>query len=314
MDQLILPSPLQEVSFSPLKEKGISLYVKRDDLIHPDISGNKWRKLKYNIAQAQQRGNDTLLTFGGAHSNHIAATAAAGNLFGLKTIGIIRGEEVDLNNPTLSYAQNQGMELLRVSRTEFRSIDHIDYKTSLRERFGRFFLIPQGGANFYGINGCMDIMSEIETPFQKVFIGCGTGTTLSGMAINNKSQADIIGVSALKGGDFLSQDVFRNIQTFFNDEETSKQVMDHVHLDLSHHFGGYAKVKPELIEFMRKFYSETEIKLDPVYTGKVAFAMTEMAKSKENQNDENWILIHSGGLQGIPAMEDKLGYLIYPDC
>ncbi|HKL02703.1 MAG TPA: pyridoxal-phosphate dependent enzyme, partial [Cryomorphaceae bacterium] len=170
-----IPSPLQEIAHPLFNEKGISLFVKRDDLIHPEISGNKWRKLKYNIAVAQHKGVDTVLTYGGAHSNHIAATAAAAELYGMKSIGIIRALDADINNPTLSYARSAGMHIHRVSREEFKNIDSLDYLESMKSMFGAFYNIPQGGANYYGIQGCMEIMGEIKIKAQRIFIGCGTG-------------------------------------------------------------------------------------------------------------------------------------------
>lgn len=305
-----IPSPLQEVSHPLFSEKGITLFAKRDDLIHPDISGNKWRKLKYNIAVAKHKGVDTVLTYGGAHSNHIAATAAAAEMHGLKSIGIIRALDADLDNPTLSYAQSMGMHIHRVSREEFKNVDSLDYIESMKSLFGRFYNIPQGGANYYGIQGCMEIMGEIPIEARRIFIGCGTGTTLSGLAIANRG-AELYGVSALKGGGFLLGEVERKVDSVFKDSETTKSQIERVHLITNAHFGGYAKIKPELVAFIRSFYAETGIKLDPVYTGKAAFAMAEEAKKKSDRNPEAWILIHTGGLQGIPAMERKLGSALF---
>jgi len=301
-----IPSPLQEIAHPLFNEKGISLFVKRDDLIHPEISGNKWRKLKYNIAVAQHKGVDTVLTYGGAHSNHIAATAAAAELYGMKSIGIIRALDADINNPTLSYARSAGMHIHRVSREEFKNIDSLDYLESMKSMFGAFYNIPQGGANYYGIQGCMEIMGEIKIKAQRIFIGCGTGTTLSGLAIANPGM-DLYGVSALKGGAFLRGEVERKVDSVYKDTETTASQMERVHIITDAHFGGYAKIKPELVSFIRNFYTETGIKLDPVYTGKAAFAMAEAAKKKSDTHAEAWILIHTGGLQGIPAMERKMG-------
>ncbi|MCA1761630.1 MAG: 1-aminocyclopropane-1-carboxylate deaminase/D-cysteine desulfhydrase [Cryomorphaceae bacterium] len=305
-----IPSPLQRVSHLLFSEKGIDLYVKRDDLIHPDISGNKWRKLKYNIATAQHKGSDTLLTYGGAHSNHIAATAAAAAIHGMKSIGVIRAMDADLDNPTLSYARSKGMHIHRVSREEFKNVDTLDYLESMKSMFGRFYNIPQGGANYYGVQGCMEIMSEIDMEAERLFIGCGTGTTLSGLAIANRG-LDLYGVSALKGGGFLRGEVEKNVDALFKDSETTSAQMEHVHLITDAHFGGYAKIKPELVAFIRNFYAETGIKLDPIYTGKAAFAMAEEAKKKKDEKPEAWILIHTGGLQGIPAMERKMGMALF---
>jgi len=306
-----LPSPEQEVTSRFLKEKGIHLTIKRDDLIHDEVSGNKWRKLKWNIDNAIQSDRETILTFGGAHSNHIAASAAAAKLHGLKSIGIIRGEEVDLENPTLKKAAENGMEIHRVSRAEFREIEDRDYIESLRHRFGPFYLIPQGGQNHYGVQGCSEIMSELTKDYDRIFVACGTATTLSGMAVANKIGADIYGISALKGGDFLLQTVKSYVKKTFNDAETEEDILAKIHLTTDAHFGGYAKIKPELIQFMRNFAEETGVKLDPVYTGKTAFAMYGLAKKIDLTKTENWLLIHSGGMQGIPAMEEREAINIY---
>ncbi len=312
--EFALPSPLTEVQHSCLKGKNIRLFIKRDDLIHPDISGNKWRKLQLNIEQAIQRGNDTILTFGGAHSNHIAATAAAGNKFGLKTIGIIRGEEADLENPTLGYAREQGMLIHRISRTEFREIGDWNYIESLRQKFGSFYLIPQGGANFYGVQGCMEIIKELPFVADRIFVGCGTGTTLSGLALANKAISHIYGVSALKGGAFLRDEVSANVKKVINDFETEAFLMEKICILDQYHFGGYARISGELIAFMQQFYQETGIKTDPVYTSKAAWALIDFAEANPPTEPEKWVLIHTGGLQGIPAMEQREGMKIYPDC
>jgi 1-aminocyclopropane-1-carboxylate deaminase/D-cysteine desulfhydrase-like pyridoxal-dependent ACC family enzyme len=311
MKKFQLPSIEQEVQFEALNEKGIRSFVKRDDLIHDEVSGNKWRKLKWNIRNAIQTERDTLLTFGGAHSNHIAATAAAANVHGLQSIGIIRGEDVDFNNPTISRARAYGMKIHPVSRTEFKSIADRDYIESLRHRFGSFYLIPQGGQNHYGVQGCSEIMTELQRKYDRIFVACGTATTLSGLAVANKSGSLLYGISALKGGDFLLDTVKEYARKTFADAETEEAILDKVHLMTEFHFGGYAKIKPELIDFMRNFTTETGVKLDPVYTGKAAFAMTELAKKIEIPTNEVWLLIHSGGLQGIPAMEEREGINIY---
>lgn len=306
-----LPSVEQDVRSTFLNEKGIRLTIKRDDLIHHDVSGNKWRKLKWNIDNALQSERKTILTFGGAHSNHIAATAAAARIHGLRSIGIIRGEEVDLNNHTLKKAKEDGMEIHRVSRSEFREIEDRDYIESLRHRFGPFYLIPQGGQNHYGVQGCGEIMSELTRDYDRIFVACGTATTLSGMAIANKVGTEIYGVSALKGGDFLIETVKSFVKKTFNDLETEEDILSKIHLMTSSHFGGYAKIKFELIQFMRNFAEETGVKLDPVYTGKTAFAMYDLAKKIDLSKAENWLLIHSGGMQGIPAMEEREAIKIY---
>ena len=305
------PTPLQEVPFAPLNKRNITLYIKRDDLIHPDISGNKWRKLKLNIEQAIHKGQISLLTFGGAHSNHIAATAAAAAMHGLNSIGIIRGEDADPENPTLKFAAEKGMQLEFVSRSDFKILQEWESKDRLRELYGSFYMIPQGGANYYGVQGCMDIIKEIDIDADRIFVSSGTATTLSGMAIANAGKTEIYGISVLKGGGFLLKDLEENIKQVYRDSETERFILEKIHLLLTYHFGGYAKVTDELVNFMRDFTSETGVKLDPVYTAKTAFAMSELAGKLNGLKPEKWVLIHTGGLQGIPAMEGRLGHPIY---
>ena len=312
--KLNIPSPLQEVSHSVLSRRNIRLFVKRDDLIDPEISGNKWRKLKLNLAQAKHRGNDTVLTFGGAHSNHLAATAAAASRQSLKSIGVVRGEDADLDNPTLRFARDKGMKLHLVSREEYGGRNNPAMQESLHTAFGHFYTIPEGGANHYGVQGCQDIMKEIDIDAHRIFVACGTATTLSGMALANMRRSDIYGVSALKGGGFLIKNLEDNLHSVYQDADTERYAKEKVHLLLNHHFGGFAKTTDQLIAFMRDFYRETGIKTDPIYTAKAAFAMVKMALKHETVRPENWVLIHTGGMQGIPAMEERLGFGIFDDC
>ena len=178
-------SPIQEVQNNLLQSKGIRLLIKRDDLIHPQVSGNKWRKLKYNVLAAKAKQQTTLLTFGGAFSNHIYATAAAGNLFGFKTIGLIRGERVKPLNPTLAYAEKVGMELRFISRTDYRKKENLIYQAALKKQFGNFFLVPEGGTNTNAIKGCIELVAEVNNQLAELpdywCASCGTGGTLSGI-------------------------------------------------------------------------------------------------------------------------------------
>jgi len=309
-----LPSPLEKVEYSVLKNRGIELYVKRDDLIHPEVSGNKWRKLRYNFEKAIQRGNRTVVTLGGAFSNHIAATAAAGAAAGLHTIGIIRGEDADLDNPTLSFARSKGMEIHTVSRSEYREEGSRDFADMLKRRFGSFYFIPSGGANDLGVMGCADILKEIDFSPDRIFTACGTGTTVSGIGIANAGKAEVYGISALKGGGFLRDTVAKNLKVFFNDAETEDFISTKIHILTKHHFGGYARIQPELIDFMRDFFRETGIKTDPVYTAKAAFAMIDFAKRHPPEKEEKWVFIHTGGMQGLAPMEAKSGISVYGNC
>lgn len=316
MDESVfrIPSPEEKHDFPELLNKGIELFIKRDDLIHPEISGNKWRKLKWNVENAIRSGKHAILTFGGAHSNHIAATAAAANLFALKSIGIIRGEDVDLSNPTLKQAKNYGMHIHPITRTEFRRIEDRDYMEELRHKFGPIYIIPQGGSNYYGVQGCTEIISELGQDYDRIFLAVGTATTLSGMAIANRNSAKIYGVCALKGGDFLRETVTSFVKKAFNDSETEEAILSNIELLTNYHFGGYAKSRPDLLQFMRNFYAKTNVKLEPIYTGKAAFALFDMADKLQLKNREKWLLVHSGGLQGIPAFEERIGEALYSNC
>lgn len=309
-----LPSPVEEVPYTPINQNGISLYIKRDDLIHAEISGNKWRKLRYNIEKAQLKGHDTLLTFGGAFSNHIAATAAAGRAFGMKTIGMVRGEDADLDNPTLSFARTCGMRIHPISRERFRQADQWEFRSSLKQELGSFYFIPQGGANELGVLGCMDILGECKEHYDRIFVACGTGTTAAGIAISAKGKCHVHAISVLKNGGFLKEEIRQWMDLLIHDPEVEDHLMGHLHLETAHHFGGYARTAQALIDFMRDFHRQTHIKLDPVYTGKAAFAMCELARENPSFEGEKWLLIHTGGLQGIPPMERKLGLVLYPDC
>jgi len=275
---------------------GIELFIKRDDLLHPIISGNKFRKLKYNLQEAKQLGCSKLLTFGGAFSNHIVAVAGAGNEFGFETIGIIRGEELATKideNPSLQLAQSLGMKLHFVSRSEYQNKESEVFLAHLETQFDSFYLLPEGGTNPLAIQGCKEIIGEEEKAFTHICCAVGTGGTISGIIEGAYEHQKIIGFSALKG-DFL-YDVIRKFVTKTNWE-----------LETKYHFGGYGKVSDALISFMNDFYKQTQIPLDPIYTGKMVFGVLEKIKNKEFPSNAKILLIHSGGLQGIKGMNQKL--------
>ncbi len=316
-----LPSPLQEVTFPPITDRGIRLLVKRDDLIHSEVSGNKWRKLKLNIEKLRQRGNSCLLTLGGAHSNHTAATAAAAEMYGLRSIGVIRGEDANMSNFTLSFARAKGMELYPISRQDYRRAREGELREEFHSQFGAFYFVPEGGANDLGRMGCMDIMKELgSAAADRVFVACGTGTTFCGMGLANLGQSMIYGVSALRGGAYLMEGVRSSLCDLLG-VEAGEEILSRMRFLDNFHFGAYARITPELTEFMRSFFRYTGIRLDPIYTAKCAFAMKTLAEDAENDglqvggyDGETWVLVHSGGLQGIPAMEARYGLRFYEDC
>lgn len=296
-----LPSPLQKVELTLAEEKGIDLFIKRDDLIHPEISGNKWRKLKYNIEEAQKQSCDTLLTFGGAYSNHILATAVAGKQFGFKSIGIIRGEEHIPLNPTLQQAAEYGMQLEYIDRSAYREKNDSTFLNQLQDKYPTAFIIPEGGDNEYGICGCEDIYSEMknELDFDYLTVDCGTGATLAGL-INASDKEQIIGIPVLKAQNYFEE----YIQEHCPNKNNYKLYYDY-------HFGGYAKWKPELLDFMRWFYKETGIKTDPIYTGKQAYALVDLIKKEVFPKGSKVVFLHTGGLQGIDGFEERFKLSIF---
>jgi 1-aminocyclopropane-1-carboxylate deaminase len=203
MISLQLPSPLVEVHDARVESRGVRLYLKRDDLIHAELPGNKWRKLKYNIGAAREQGVSTLLTFGGAYSNHIRATAATGHYFDFNTIGVIRGEERLPLNSSLRYATNHGMQLAYMDRSTYRKKTDLPIIADLRERFGDFYLIPEGGSNALAVKGCKELVDEIDVDFDVICCPCGTGGTLAGISAALHQGQRAVGFSALKGGTFL---------------------------------------------------------------------------------------------------------------
>jgi 1-aminocyclopropane-1-carboxylate deaminase len=274
----------------------ITLHIKREDLIHPFVSGNKFRKLKYNLLHAKAEHQETLLTFGGAYSNHIAAVAFAGKEKGFKTIGIIRGDELKdkiSENPTLKFAENCGMQFEFVSRESYRLKGEIPFLENLKQKFGDFYLIPEGGTNELAIKGCEEILTQYDAEFNYICCSIGTGGTISGLINSILPHQKVLGFPALKG-DFLKDEI-RNIVINNNWE-----------LLTDYHFGGYGKVNSELIAFINQFYKENNIPLDPIYTGKMVFGVIDLIHKNYFPAQSKILLIHTGGIQGIQGMNMKL--------
>jgi 1-aminocyclopropane-1-carboxylate deaminase len=275
---------------------GDQVFMKSEYLIHPFISGNKYRKLKYNVLEAKKNKQTKLLTFGGAYSNHIAATAYAGEAFGFKTIGIIRGDELKgeiATNPTLKFANSCGMRFKFISREDYRKKTELDFIDKLRSEFGDFYLIPEGGTNSLAVKGCEEILTENDKDFDFICCCVGTGGTISGLINASASHQKILGFPALKG-DFLREDI-RKFATNNNWD-----------LITDYHFGGYGKIKPELITFINKFKKEHNIPLDPVYTGKMMYGVFDLLDKGYFSENSKILVIHTGGLQGISGMNIKL--------
>ncbi|MBK0369955.1 1-aminocyclopropane-1-carboxylate deaminase/D-cysteine desulfhydrase [Flavobacterium agrisoli] len=275
---------------------GISLEIKREDLLHPFVSGNKFRKLKYNLIEAKKQNKDTLLTFGGAFSNHIAAVAYAGKEGGFKTIGIIRGQELVSKiseNPTLQFAQECGMRLHFVSREVYRDKTNPDFLNRISAQFGTFYMIPEGGTNALAVKGCEEILTPEDTEFDFVCCAVGTGGTISGIINSALPHQQVLGFPALKG-DFLQDEI-----CIFAKKEGWKLINEY-------HFEGYGKVNIELIQFINAFFQQTQISLDPIYTGKMVFGVIDLIHNGFFKANSKILLVHTGGLQGIQGMNQKL--------
>ena len=275
----------------------IKLFVKREDLIHPFVSGNKFRKLKYNLMG--ENSNSSILTFGGAYSNHIAATADACSMLGLKSIGIIRGDELkkDLTktlkeNPTLKFAIEKGMELIFVSRSNYRLKEQMPEVKAIKTQIDSLICIPEGGTNAKAIKGCKEILSP-EDDFDIICSSVGTGGTFVGLIEKTHNKQTCVGFSALKG-DFLTKE----IQSWTQKSNWTLQT--------NYHFGGYAKVTAELIQFINQFQKEYKIPLDPIYTGKMFYGIFDMIKSESFSKNTRILAVHTGGLQGVAGMNRYL--------
>ncbi|SHH02901.1 1-aminocyclopropane-1-carboxylate deaminase/D-cysteine desulfhydrase [Winogradskyella jejuensis] len=289
-----MQSPIEQIHIK--NDKNIQLFIKREDLLHPFISGNKFRKLKYNLLEAKKQNQDTILTFGGAFSNHIAATAYAANSNGFKSAGVIRGEELQsqiVANPTLKFAQEQGMQFYFVSRKAYRNKNSESFLEELRNEFGAFYLVPEGGTNDLAIKGCEEILNEETSHFDYICTCVGTGGTISGLINASKNHQKILGFPALKG-DFLQDEI----------RKFAKQ--NNWDLITNYHFGGYAKINEQLITFINDFKSEFKVLLDPVYTGKMIFGLLDMISKGQFEENAKILAIHTGGLQGIAGMNQRL--------
>ncbi len=280
----------------PIQDTSLKIVIKREDLIHPFISGNKYRKLKLNVKRAKEINSKSLLTFGGAFSNHIAAVALAGREYGFHTIGVIRGDELKFKkdlNPTLEFAKTCGMRFKFISREDYKRKTDSDFIKNLKDEFDDIYLIPEGGTNDLAVRGCEEILQPDDSQFDYICCAVGTGGTISGIINASKSHQKILGFPALKG-DFLKQDIRK-----FATQENWELVKDY-------HFGGYGKIKPELITFINTFKRDYNIPLDPIYTGKMMFGIFDLIENGFFPKNSKILVIHTGGLQGIAGMNLKL--------
>lgn len=291
-------SPISSLKRILPENSDVILDLKRDDLIHPFISGNKWRKLKYIIEDAKKTGKKALVTFGGAWSNHLLATACAGAVFNFKTFGIVRGEE-EIQNPILSLCKLYGMEIFQVSRSTYRDKNQAreDFFNSYKNKTDAllqddFYTIPEGGAHPLALKGCSEIIDELPHKYDHIFCACGTATTLSGLIIgvqNNhlETHTQLHGIPVLSGVDYLKEEIENRVP--------NAQYNWHP----QYHFGGYAKTTEELMNFIQSFSSRTGILIEPIYTGKMMYGVLDLIKNAYFKPESKILLLHTGGLTGL---------------
>ena len=284
----------KEISLPVLDEKEVRLFIKRIDKVHPFISGNKWFKLKYNLLEAEKQGLNTLLTFGGAYSNHIAATAFAAKEKGFKSIGIIRGEEHLPLNPTLRFATENGMKLHYVSRSYYREKTNADFLKNLKVQFGDFYLIPEGGTNELAIQGAAEILDSNDTQ-DYICCAAGTGGTIAGIINASNDKQTVIGFPAIKGIDALEKDI-----KIWTNTTNYKFINDYVG-------NGYAKINKDLVDFINEFDATHNIPLDAIYTGKMMMGILDLVAKDFFLKGSSILAIHTGGLQGNKGMSERLG-------
>lgn len=279
-----------------VKKNKREVFLRREDLIHPQISGNKYRKLKYQLEAIVKSPTRKIVTFGGAYSNHIAAVALAGKLNNLVTIGIIRGEELEkkvATNPTLNYAQQCGMQLRFVSREAYKQKDQPVFIENLQAQLGDFHLIPEGGTNTLAVKGCAEILQPEDSQYNYIAVSVGTGGTLAGIAASLQEQQFALGFSALKGT-FQKEVVAKHTKT------KNYDIID------TYNFNGYAKIDGQLIRFINDFKASYGVLLDPVYTGKMMYGIFDLIEKEYFVENSRILAIHTGGLQGIAGMNQLL--------
>ncbi|UOQ73752.1 1-aminocyclopropane-1-carboxylate deaminase/D-cysteine desulfhydrase [Hymenobacter cellulosilyticus] len=294
---------IQELQEPVATQHGVRLLLVRDDLTHPELPGNKWRKLKYNLQAARKQGHDTLLTFGGAFSNHIAAVAAAGQLQSFRTIGLIRGEETLPLNPTLARAAADGMHLRYLDRETYRRKHEPAVLAELLAQTGPAYVLPEGGTNTLALPGCAELVSELaaHTSFDTLCVACGTGGTLAGLLTGLNGQHQAMGVAVLKNGSFLQDEI--NALT----QATAGRQYANWELRTDYHFGGYAHFSAELLGFIQEFQARHGVLLDPVYTGKLLYAVLDLIRQGHFAAGSTVAAVHTGGLQGWQGFRQRFG-------
>jgi len=281
---------------------GCEVWIKRDDQMDPLLSGNKVFKLKENLKLFKEGSYKTLVTFGGAYSNHIAATAALCQMERISCVGIIRGEPTSPLNPTLQRAETQGMTLKFISRSDYRKRDEADFIQTMVEGFELPYLIPEGGANKAGIEGAKAMLGKRTEHFSHIVSAVGTGTTLAGLALNASNNQRILGLVIHRYAEVMTD--------LLPMHEGLKDAVQNIEVKPAH-FGGYAKWSAPLLEFIRMIDRSLSIQLDPIYTGKALFTLTHLIDEGHFPEGSKVLFLHTGGMQGVAGFEERLGHALF---
>ena len=291
-----LPSPIEKLDLSSFGVKQ-KVYIKRDDLIHPIVSGNKWRKLNYNFRFYYDNNYSGIISMGGAFSSHIQSLSFICFQKNIPCVILIRGQKPKILNDILKQCENNNAKLIYLSRNDYSN--NMAVQEIKTKNWPNHYFLPEGGGNRHGIEGCQEIINEINIDYDEIFCEVGTGATLAGLASYCNKNVKVCGVVVLKGAEKINDQIEKNYFNLFN-----KSLNNNIHYLTQYHFGGYAKHSMELVNFIRKFYKETGIKTDPVYSGKLFFALIDQLKNDDDEN-KKVIALHSGGLSGIPGYERR---------
>jgi 1-aminocyclopropane-1-carboxylate deaminase len=312
-------SPLEAIQEHPGKEAGISLFVKRDDLLHPEIQGNKWRKLAPVLAEIKQLYPGGIITFGGPFSNHLQAVAVAGRVFDIPTFGIVRGKHANPDNPTLRAARHNGMMLFPVSKQEYDSCKHRGEALIGRE-FPQYYILPEGGATRMAVENCASITGEIVIqlwqqkqaiqPIKPLFIcvPAGTGCTAAGIIdCFDKKHGQVLVFPVVNKG-FDTHTILRLLdETRLRSQAEMAELERRFSIVREYEFGGFAKKHQPVLDFVRFFQQETGILLDPIYTAKMMCGVYDMLAQGDFPPGSTVVAVHTGGLQGWDGFKERYG-------
>lgn len=301
----LVNSPIQSINYPLFKEKGIELFIKREDLIHEYYGGNKFRKLKYHIKEYEDKKSAGIITFGGAWSNHLYSTSALCYELNIPLTVFVRGEESETESNTIQFARKNKTKIIFLSRSDYRKKNDPSFLHYLQENYKNHLIVPEGGSGKKGVLGCEEILDEKTKSYDIIITACGTGGTLAGLINSKENHQKVIGIPVLKGGEYLRDEILIHLR--------SQNQHDDIHLSCHYHFGGYAKTKANLIEFIKEFHETTEIRLDPIYTGKMMFGIFDMIEKGEFNRGSKILAIHSGGHQGTLGIEQRLGQKIFSE-